>query len=57
MSALAGTAYGVLLFATGAGGVIGGIVLEAAGWIRPTVNAGHPPSRSEQALVICDARG
>ena len=35
----AGTAYGVLLFATGAGGVIGGIVLEATGWIRPTVRS------------------
>jgi MFS family permease len=33
----AGTAYGVLLFATGAGGVIGGILLEATGRIRPTV--------------------
>jgi MFS family permease len=35
----AGTAYGVLLFATGAGGVIGGILLEATGRIRPTVAA------------------
>jgi MFS family permease len=35
----AGTAYGVLLFATGAGGVIGGILLEATGRIRPTVTA------------------
>ncbi|MGI5241593.1 MFS transporter [Dactylosporangium sp. CA-139066] len=31
--------YGVLLFATGAGGVIGGILLEATGRIRPTVRA------------------
>jgi len=50
MSALAGTAYGVLLFATGAGGVIGGIVLEAAGWIRPTVNAGQTPSRNRGSI-------
>ncbi|WP_460445009.1 MFS transporter [Angustibacter aerolatus] len=33
----AGTAYGVLLFANGAGGVIGGVLLEATGRIRPTV--------------------
>ena len=35
----AGTAYGILLFATGAGGVIGGILLEATGKLRPTVAA------------------
>src|SRR5262249_61983092 len=35
----AGTAYGVLLFANGAGGVIGGLLLEATGWIRPNVPA------------------
>ena len=35
----AGTSYGVLLFATGAGGVIGGVLLEATGRIRPTVAA------------------
>ena len=35
----AGTAYGILLFAIGAGGVIGGVLLEATGWIRPTVAA------------------
>jgi MFS family permease len=35
----AGTAYGVLLFANGAGGVLGGLVLEATGWIRPSVTA------------------
>ncbi|MFE2373577.1 MFS transporter [Streptomyces sp. NPDC059398] len=35
----AGTAYGVLLFANGAGGVIGGIVLEATGWVKPHVPA------------------
>jgi MFS family permease len=35
----AGTAYGVLLFANGAGGVIGGILLEATGRIKPTVRA------------------
>ncbi|WP_045739839.1 MFS transporter [Actinoplanes rectilineatus] len=33
----AGTAYGVLLFAAGVGGVVGGVVLEATGWIRPSV--------------------
>jgi MFS family permease len=33
----AGTAYGVLLFATGAGGVVGGVLLEATHRIRPTV--------------------
>jgi MFS family permease len=35
----AGAVYGVLLFANGAGGVIGGILLEATGRIRPTVRA------------------
>ncbi len=35
----AGAAYGILLFANGAGGVIGGVLLEATGWIRPTVRA------------------
>ncbi len=35
----AGFAYGVLLFATGAGGVIGGILLEATGRITPNVRA------------------
>ncbi|WP_035856599.1 MFS transporter [Cryptosporangium arvum] len=34
-----GTAYGVLLFANGVGGVVGGIVLEATGWVRPNVKA------------------
>ncbi|MFI1988302.1 MFS transporter [Actinoplanes sp. NPDC020271] len=36
-SGSAGTAYGILLFANGAGGVLGGLVLEATGWIKPTV--------------------
>jgi MFS family permease len=35
----AGTAYGVLLFANGAGGVIGGVLLEVTGRIKPTVKA------------------
>ncbi|MEV4600062.1 MFS transporter [Amycolatopsis sp. NPDC049253] len=35
----AGTAYGVLLFANGAGGVLGGILLEATGRIKPSVFA------------------
>ncbi|MFG1924422.1 MFS transporter [Cryptosporangium sp. NPDC048952] len=34
-----GTAYGVLLFANGVGGVVGGIVLEATGWVKPNVRA------------------
>lgn len=34
-----GTAYGVLLFANGIGGVVGGFLLEATGVIRPTVRA------------------
>jgi MFS family permease len=33
----AGTAYGVLLFANGAGGLIGGLLLEATGRIPPSV--------------------
>jgi MFS family permease len=41
----AGTAYGILLFANGAGGVIGGVLLEATGRIRP-----HP-----KAAVISTA--
>ncbi|GGK77182.1 MFS transporter [Mangrovihabitans endophyticus] len=35
----AGTAYGVLLFANGAGGVVGGILLEATGRVPPSVPA------------------
>jgi MFS family permease len=35
----AGTAYGVLLFANGVGGVIGGILLEATGSIKPNTKA------------------
>ncbi len=35
----AGTAYGILLFANGAGGVIGGILLEATGSIKPNTKA------------------
>ena len=35
-----GTTYGVLLFANGLVGVVGGIVLEATGWIRPNIAAG-----------------
>jgi MFS family permease len=35
----AGTAYGVLLFANGAGGVIGGVLLEATGRIKPSPRA------------------
>ena len=35
----AGLAYGVLLFANGAGGVIGGVLLEATGRIKPNVKA------------------
>ncbi|HEY1484750.1 MAG TPA: MFS transporter [Micromonosporaceae bacterium] len=35
----AGFAYGVLLFANGAGGVIGGVLLEATGRIKPSVRA------------------
>lgn len=31
--------YGVLLFAAGAGGVVGGLLLEATGRIRPTVRS------------------
>lgn len=34
-----GRAYGVLLFATGAGGVLGGLVLETTGRTRPSVRA------------------
>ena len=33
----ASSAYGLLLFANGAGGVVGGFVLEATGWLRPNV--------------------
>jgi len=37
--AATGGAYGALLFATGAGGVLGGLALEATGWIPSTVRA------------------
>jgi MFS family permease len=32
-----GTAYGLLLFANGLGGVLGGLLLEGTGWIRLSV--------------------
>ncbi|MEV6635041.1 MFS transporter [Actinoplanes sp. NPDC051470] len=35
----AGTAYGILLFATGAGGVLGGVLMEATGVVKATVGA------------------
>jgi MFS family permease len=35
----AGSAYGVLLFANGAGGVLGGLLLEAVGKVKPNVPA------------------
>jgi MFS family permease len=34
-----GAAYGVLLFANGLGGVLGGLLLEGTGWVRLTVRA------------------
>jgi MFS family permease len=34
-----GAAYGVLLFANGLGGVLGGVLLEGTGWIRLSVRA------------------
>src|SRR5262249_28141151 len=34
-----GTAYSVLLFANGLGGVLGGLLLEGTGWIRLSVRA------------------
>ncbi|WP_308466621.1 MFS transporter [Rathayibacter soli] len=33
----AGLIYGVLLFALGLGGVVGGFFLEASGWVKPSV--------------------
>jgi len=33
------TAYGVLLFANGLGGVLGGLILEGTGWIKLSVRA------------------
>jgi MFS family permease len=35
----AGTAYGVLLFANGLGGVLGGLILEGTGWVRLSVRS------------------
>ena len=34
-----GAAYGVLLFANGLGGVVGGLLLEGTGWVRLSVRA------------------
>jgi MFS family permease len=34
-----GTAYGVLLFANGLGGVLGGLILEGTGWVKLSVRA------------------
>ena len=40
-----GTAYGVLLFANGLGGVLGGLILEGTGWVRLSVRSAlSPPS-------------
>jgi MFS family permease len=36
-AASSGTAYGVLLFANGLGGVLGGLILEGTGWVRSSV--------------------
>ncbi|MGH3249738.1 MAG: hypothetical protein ACRDOI_26545, partial [Trebonia sp.] len=38
-TAAAGTAYGVLLFANGLGGVLGGLLLEGTGWIKLSIRA------------------
>jgi MFS family permease len=38
-SGSSGIAYGVLLFAAGAGGVVGGLLLETTHWLRETVPA------------------
>ncbi|HLH82584.1 MAG TPA: MFS transporter [Trebonia sp.] len=38
-TASTGTAYGVLLFANGLGGVLGGLLLEGTGWLRLSVRA------------------
>jgi MFS family permease len=38
-TAATGTAYGVLLFANGLGGVLGGLLLEGTGWIKLSVKA------------------
>ena len=45
----AGPAYGVLLFANGAGGVIGGVLLEATGRIKPNVDGGRGQHRRSTA--------
>jgi len=36
----ADSTYGLLLFANGLGGVVGGLVLEATGWLRPSIGVG-----------------
>jgi MFS family permease len=38
-TAATGTAYGVLLFANGLGGVLGGLLLEGTGWLKLSVKA------------------
>jgi len=38
-AASGGTAYGVLLFANGLGGVLGGVLLEGTGWLRLSTRA------------------
>jgi hypothetical protein len=46
MGSANGTAYGVLLFANGLGGVLGGLLLEGTGWVKLSVRTAHcgPPS-------------
>jgi MFS family permease len=51
----AGSAYGVLLFANGAGGVVGGLLLEVTGRIRPNVPAAVASTLIYGLATLCFA--
>jgi MFS family permease len=48
----AGLAYGVLLFANGIGGVVGGFVLEATGWLKPSARSATIATVAFGAMIL-----
>jgi hypothetical protein len=48
----AGLAYGVLLLANGIGGVVGGFVLEATGWLKPSARSAIIATIAFGAMIL-----
>jgi MFS family permease len=48
----AGLAYGVLLLANGVGGVVGGFVLEATGWLKPSARSATIATVAFGAMIL-----